>query len=180
MQVVKRSGAKEDVDVSKITKRVADLVTAPTHLEHVDPSAVAVRVVAGLHNGVTTAALDELAVETAAHFATSHYNYSTLAARIAVSALHKTTRPSFSQTFSHLYAFVNPHTKRPSPLVADDVAAIVSKHAPVLDAAIDHDRDFNFDIFGFKTLEKSYLLRDDKGIVERPQHMYMRVAIGIH
>jgi len=180
MQVVKRSGAKEDVDVSKITKRVADLVTAPTHLEHVDPSAVAVRVVAGLHNGVTTAALDELAVETAAHFATSHYNYSTLAARIAVSALHKTTRPSFSQTFSHLYAFVNPTTKRPSPLVADDIAAIVAKQAAVLDAAIDHDRDFNFDIFGFKTLEKSYLLRDDKGIVERPQHMYMRVAIGIH
>lgn len=136
----------------------------------------------GVYPGVTTVELDELAAQTAASFATQHPDCSILAARISVSNLHKMTSKSFSETVDSLYKFVHPKTQAPAPLISKEVYDIVMdpKHRATLDAALIHDRDFEFDYFGFKTLEKSYLLKLDGIIVERPQHLLMRVAVGIH
>ncbi len=141
---------------------------------------VAKKVVDGIYDGVTTTELDNLAAETAASLTTTHPDYAVLASRIAVSNLHKNTIKSFSQTMKKMYNYVDPITGRKLPLLADDVHQIIQDNAELLDSTIIYDRDFGFDYFGFKTLEKSYLLRMDGKIVERPQHMYMRVAIGIH
>lgn len=130
--------------------------------------------------GVTTEQLDQLAAETAAYLSTQHSDYSVLAARISVSNLHKATLKSFSQTMKRLHEHVHPKTGDKAPLLSDEVAAIVTKHAERLDAAIVYDRDFGYDYFGFKTLERSYLLKINDKIAERPQHMLMRVAVGIH
>lgn len=141
---------------------------------------IAQKVIQGVYPGVTTVELDELAAQTAASFATQHPDCSILAARISVSNLHKMTSKSFSDTISSLYHYIHPKTNQPAALISDQVYDIVMKHKDVLDAALIHDRDFEFDYFGFKTLEKSYLLRINGAIVERPQHMLMRVAVGIH
>ncbi len=171
MMVKKRSGRLEEVNLNKITKRVSILSQYPTLLQYVDPIVVSKKVVAGLYDGVTTAALDELAVETATHLSIQHYNYSYLAARIAVSNLHKVTCPKFSETVELLFA---------EHALSEELALVVKEHADRIDAEVDYDKDFVFDIFGFKTLEKSYLLRSSSGVAERPQDMYMRVALGIH
>lgn len=133
-----------------------------------------------MYNGVTTSELDDLAAETAAYMSTKHHDYSLLASRIAISNLHKNTLKSFSKTIDILYRYESPKTKAPAPLIAEDVYSIVMQHASILDDAIIYDRDFSYDYFGFKTLERSYLLRVDGKVVERPQHMLMRVAVGIH
>ena len=134
----------------------------------------------GVYKGVTTMELDELAAETAASMTSKHPDYALLAARISVSNLHKTTKKSFSDTMKMMYEHVNPRNNKWSPLLADDVWEIIKANAEKLDAEIVYDRDFDYDYFGFKTLEKSYLLKRDNKIVERPQHMLMRCSLGIH
>lgn len=178
MFVLKRNGRKESVKFDKVTARIQKLSYGLSPL--VDVIDVAKKVIEGIFDGVSTTELDNLAAEMAASLTTKHPDYALLASRIAVSNLHKNTAKSFSETMSKLYHYTDEHTGRKMPLIADDVMKIIEDNAELLDSSIIYDRDFGFDYFGFKTLEKSYLLKVDGKIVERPQHMYMRVAIGIH
>lgn len=178
MHVLKRDGRKESVKFDKITARIQKLCYGLSNL--VDPTAVAMRVIQGVYDGVTTSELDNLAAEVAASLTVKHPDYAQLAARIAVSNLHKNTEKSFSETMKLLYTYVNPKTGKKAPLVADDVYEVIEKNAEFLDSTLIYDRDFSYDYFGFKTLERSYLLRLNGKIAERPQHMLMRVALGIH
>lgn len=178
MRVLKRDGRKEAVKFDKITARIEKLCYGLS--EYVDPVAVAKRVVDGVYDGVTTSELDNLAAETAASMTIKHPDYANLAARIAVSNLHKSTKKSFSETVKDLYEYINPETGKKAPLIADDVYEIIQANAEYLDSQLIYDRDFSYDYFGFKTLERSYLLRMHGKIVERPQQMLMRVSIGIH
>ncbi|MDR0229809.1 MAG: ribonucleoside-diphosphate reductase subunit alpha [Flavobacteriaceae bacterium] len=178
MYVIKRDGRREPVMFDKITDRIRILCYELNEL--VDPVKVAMRVIEGLYDGVTTSELDNLAAETAASMTVSHPDYALLAARIAVSNLHKNTKKVFSEVIEELYRYVNPRTNLYAPLIADDVYQVIMDNAERLDSTIIYQRDFNYDYFGFKTLERSYLLRINGAIVERPQHMLMRVAIGIH
>lgn len=178
MYVVKRDGHKEPVMFDKITDRIKKLCYGLNDL--VDAVKVAMRVIEGLYDGVTTSELDNLAAETAAAMTIAHPDYAQLAARIAVSNLHKNTKKSFSETMSDMYHYVNPRTNQKSPLLSDDVYQTIMANAEELDSMIIYNRDFNYDYFGFKTLERSYLLKINGKIVERPQHMLMRVSVGIH
>jgi len=178
MFVLKRDGKKEPVMFDKITARVRKMCYGLNKL--VDPVKVAMRVIEGLYDGVTTSELDNLAAEIAATMTVQHPDYAKLAARIAVSNLHKNTKKTFSEVMTDLYTYVNPRTGKKGPLVADDTYKIIQDNAAKLDSTIIYNRDFNYDYFGFKTLERSYLLKINGQIVERPQHMLMRVAIGIH
>lgn len=178
MYVLKRDGRKEPVMFDKITERVRRECYGLNEI--VDPVKVAMRVIEGLYDGVSSSELDNLAAETAATMTTAHPDYTKLAARIAVSNLHKSTKKSFSETMTDLYKYVNPRTDKKAPLLADDVYDIIQKNADKLDSTIIYSRDFNYDYFGFKTLERSYLLKLNGTIAERPQHMLMRVSIGIH
>ncbi|NMH27015.1 ribonucleoside-diphosphate reductase subunit alpha [Flavobacterium silvaticum] len=178
MFVVKRDGKKEPVMFDKITDRIKILCYGLNDL--VDPVKVAMRVIEGLYDGVTTSELDNLAAETAASMTVTHPDFAQLAARIAVSNLHKNTKKSFSETMSDMYHYVNPRTNQEAPLLSDEVHEAIQANAEKLDSAIIYNRDFNYDYFGFKTLERSYLLKINGKIVERPQHMLMRVSVGIH
>lgn len=178
MHVVKRDGHREEVKFDKITARIQKLCYGLSPL--VDPVAVAMRVIEGLYDGVTTSELDNLAAEVSASMTVRHPDYAQLAARVAVSNLHKNTTKSFSETMRSLYTYVNSKTGKAAPMIADDVMEIIEQHAERLDSAAIYDRDFNYDYFGFKTLERSYLLRIDGKVAERPQHMLMRVSVGIH
>jgi ribonucleoside-diphosphate reductase alpha chain len=178
MYVVKRDGRKEPIMFDKITARVRKLNYGLNPL--VDPVRVAMRVIEGLYDGVTTSELDNLAAEIAATMTTTHPDYAQLAARISVSNLHKNTKKSFSATIKDLYEYVNPRTGKKAPLLSDEVYKIIEKNADQIDSNIIYNRDFGYDFFGFKTLERSYLLKLNGQIVERPQHMLMRVSIGIH
>ncbi|MDH5412557.1 MAG: ribonucleoside-diphosphate reductase subunit alpha [Flavobacteriaceae bacterium] len=178
MFVVKRDGKREPVMFDKITSRVRKMCYGLNNL--VDPVKVAMRVIEGLYDGVSTSELDNLAAEIAATMTVQHPDYAKLAARIAVSNLHKNTKKSFSETMTDLYTYVNPRTGKKAPMIADDVYEIINTNAEKLDSTIIYNRDFGYDYFGFKTLERSYLLKVNGVIVERPQHMLMRVSIGIH
>ena len=178
MYVVKRDGRKEQVMFDKITARVRKLCYGLNEL--VDPLKVAMRVIEGLYDGVTTSELDNLAAEIAATMTTAHPDYARLAARISVSNLHKNTKKTFSEVMHDLYTYVNPRTGKDAPLLADDVYQVIMDNKDVLDSTIIYNRDFGYDYFGFKTLERSYLLKLNGKIAERPQHMLMRVAVGIH
>lgn len=178
MNVVKRDGRREPVMFDKITDRIRFLCYELNEL--VDPVKVAMRVIEGLYDGVTTSELDNLAAETAASMTITHPDYAQLAARIAVSNLHKNTTKSFSETMTEMYHYVNPRTNQESPLLSDEVYQVIMENAEKLDSTIIYNRDFNYDYFGFKTLERSYLLKINGKIVERPQHMLMRVSVGIH
>jgi ribonucleoside-diphosphate reductase alpha chain len=178
MFVAKRDGRKEPIMFDKITARIRKLNYGLNPL--VDPVRVAMRVIEGLYDGVTTSELDNLAAEIAATMTTTHPDYAKLAARISVSNLHKNTKKSFSETMTDLYVYVNPRTGKKAPLLSDEVYKIIQKNADKLDSSIIYNRDFGYDFFGFKTLERSYLLKLNGNIVERPQHMLMRVSIGIH
>ena len=178
MDVIKRDGTRETVKLDKISTRIKKQ-TYNLNTDYVDYMEVAKKVIYGIYDGVTTEELDTLAAETAASMVTVHPDYSILASRIAISALHKSTNKSFVETMTKLYEYVNPRTGLHSGLIADDVYAAVKKHSKALESAIIHDRDFDFDYFGYKTLERSYLLKINGKIVETPQHMYMRVAVGI-
>lgn len=178
MNVVKRDGRKEPIMFDKITDRIRKLNYELNSL--VDPVKVAMRVIEGLYDGVTTSELDNLAAEIAATMTTTHPDYAKLAARISVSNMHKNTKKSFSETMKDLYEYVNPRTGKKAPLLSDEVYKIIEKNAEKLDSSVIYNRDFSYDYFGFKTLERSYLLKLNGKIAERPQHMLMRVSIGIH
>ncbi|MBS1576218.1 MAG: ribonucleoside-diphosphate reductase subunit alpha [Bacteroidetes bacterium] len=179
MFVIKRNGKKEPVHFDKITSRIHKL-SYGLNLQYADLIQISQKVIQGIYEGVTTTELDNLAAETAASFTTKHPDFAVLAARIAVSNLHKNTLKSFSDTATLLYEYVDRKTGDKAAMIADDVYAIIEQHKDRIDAAVIYERDYHFDYFGFKTLEKSYLLKVHNKIVERPQHLFMRVAIGIH
>lgn len=179
MFVIKRDGRRESVKFDKITARIIKLIYGLNPI-YVDPIKVAMKVINGMYTSITTSDLDNLAAQEAAAMSVVHPDYALLASRIAVSNLHKDTEKSFSKSIDALYQYVDPMTGQPASLIAQDVWEIIQKNAELLDSTLIYDRDYHFDYFGFKTLEKSYLLRLKGKVAERPQHMYMRVAIGIH
>ncbi len=179
MYVINRAGERVPVEFDKITKRIEGLCFGLDR-EHVDPVIIAQKVIEGLYDGITTKELDDLSAETAAYLSTTHPDFATLAGRIAVSNLHRITESSFTKNIKAMYRYVNPKTGEPAPLVSEELYNIVKTNHARLDSIIDYERDFFYDYFGFKTLERSYLLKMDGKIVERPQQLLMRVAIGIH
>ncbi|EAZ81187.1 ribonucleoside-diphosphate reductase subunit alpha [Algoriphagus machipongonensis] len=179
MLVIKRDGRRESVRFDKITARIENLCYE-LDPKFIQPIEVAKKVIDGLYDGVTTSELDNLAAEVCASLTVKHPDYAILAARIAISNLHKTTSQSFSNTMKRLYTYINPKTGGNASLIDPEVYGVVKKNAAKLDAIIDYKRDFGYDYFGYKTLERSYLIRLDGKVVERPQHMLMRVAVGIH
>ncbi len=179
MFVIKRDSRRELVKFDKITARIEKLCYSLDR-EYVSSVDVAKKVIEGVYDQVSTSELDSLAAEIAASLTTKHPDYAKLASRIAVSNLHKNTKKSFSATIQDLYNYIDPKTEKKAPLIAEDVYQVIMKNAELLDSTIIYDRDFSYDYFGFKTLEKSYLLKIDGKVVERPQHMLMRVAVGIH
>ncbi|MBX2912429.1 MAG: ribonucleoside-diphosphate reductase subunit alpha [Cyclobacteriaceae bacterium] len=179
MLVVKRDGHRESVKFDKITARIEKLCYG-LETNFVNPVEVAMKVINGLYDGVSTQELDNLAAEISATMITKHPDFAKLAARIAVSNLHKTTSKSFSNTMKRLYQYIDPKTGENAPLISKDTWRTIKAHAADLDAAIIYDRDFSYDYFGFKTLERSYLMKIDGKVAERPQHLLMRVAVGIH
>ncbi|XP_032797409.2 ribonucleoside-diphosphate reductase large subunit [Daphnia magna] len=179
MFVLKRGGRQEDVHFDKITSRIQKLCYG-LNMDFVDPTAITMKVINGLYPGVTTVELDNLAAETAATMTTKHPDYAILAARIAVSNLHKETKKVFSEVIDDLYNMKDAKTKKPTPMISEFHHDVIMKHSDKLNSAIIYDRDFNFNYFGFKTLERSYLLKISGKPVERPQHMMMRVSVGIH
>ena len=181
MQVIKRNGKKESVHFDKVTSRIMKL-SYGLQLKSEDIIEIAKKVVSGIYNNVTTTELDNLAAETAASYTTRHPDFAVLAARIAVSNLHKntTTTKRFSDTAALLYNYIDPKTGLKASLLAEDVYQLIKDNSDTIDESLIYDRDYHFDFFGFKTLEKSYLMKLDGKIIERPQHMFMRVALGIH
>ncbi len=178
MHVVKRDGRKESVKFDKVTARIVKMCYGLDPL--VSPEAVAMKVIEGIFDGVTTNQLDNLAAEVAAAKTMDHPDYALLASRIAVSNLHKDTKKTFSETIEDMYNYIDPKTNQNAALISDEVYKIIQKNKDLLDSSIIYDRDFRYDYFGFKTLTRSYLLKIDGNIVERPQHMLMRVSLGIH
>jgi len=178
MYVVKRDGRKEAVKFDKITARIVKMCYGLDPL--VSPEMIAMKVIEGLYDGVKTTDLDNLAAEVAASKTLDHPDYALLASRIAVSNMHKNTKKVFSEVIDDLYNYIDPKTGKMASLIADDVYEVVQKHKAQLDSSVIYDRDFKYDYFGFKTLERSYLLRINGLIAERPQHMLMRVSLGIH
>ena len=179
MLVLKRDGHRESVKFDKITARIEKLCYG-LDPKFVNPVEVAMKVINGLYDGVSTVELDNLAAEIAASLTTRHPDFAKLAARIAVSNLHKVTSKSFSNTMKRLYTYVDPKTGQNAPLISKETWKVIHENAAELDEAVLYDRDFSYDFFGFKTLERSYLMKIDGKVVERPQHLLMRVAIGIH
>lgn len=178
MKVLKRDGRLETLRLDKITNRIKKQ-TYGLDTDFVDSLEVATKVVAGIYDGISSNELDTLAAETAAALTHIHPDYSILGARIAITRLHKTTQKSFSDTIEHLYSYIDPKTNTPAGLISDDTYYAVMKHKNTLNESIIHDRDLTFDYFGFKTLERSYLLKTYGQVAETPQHLYMRVAAGI-
>jgi ribonucleoside-diphosphate reductase alpha chain len=178
MEVIKRDGTREPVKFDKISARIRKQ-TYGLNESFVDYIEVSKKVISGLYDGVTTLELDSLASETAASMITIHPDYSVLASRIAITSLYKTVDKQFSKVAQRLYDYINPKTGERAGMISDEVMEIINKNAKKLDAMIVCDRDFNFDYFGYKTLEKGYLLKINKAIAETPQHMYMRVSVGI-
>ena len=179
MKVKKRDGRSEEVSFDKIMRRIYYLCDGLDQ-RYIDIIEICKKVILGLYDGVSTSILDNLAAETAASMATVHPDYAILAARIAVSNLHKNTSASFSETMKMLHEYVDPKTGKKAQLIADDIMDKIWEYKTELDNTVVHERDYDFDYFGFKTLERSYLMRLDNYIVERPQYMFLRAAIGIH
>ncbi|MCU0318351.1 MAG: ribonucleoside-diphosphate reductase subunit alpha [Amoebophilaceae bacterium] len=179
MLVVKRDGRLESVKFDKITARIEKLCHG-LNMAYINPVDIAKKVIAGIYDRVTTVALDNLAAEVTASMTSAHPDYSILAARIAISNLHKVTSNSFSNTMKRLYTYIDPKTGENASLIDKEVYSVVKEHASLLDNTIDYTRDFGYDYFGFKTLERSYLMKLDGKVSERPQHMLMRVSVGIH
>ena len=178
MNVVKRDGTVEQVKFDKISSRIRKQ-TYGLNEDYVDYFEVSKKVISGLYDGVTSTELDQLSAETAASMITTHPDYGKLAARIIITSLYKDVAKEFSVVAKQLYEYINPVNNEPAGLISDEVYAVIEKHATELNAMIVHDRDFNFDYFGYKTLEKSYLLKRNNKPAETPQQMYMRVAVGI-
>lgn len=178
MYVTKRNGEREPVKFDKVVLRIKKQ-TYDLNTDYVDPISVSKKVIAGIYDGVTTDQLDKLAAETAASMIPIHPDYSFLASRIAITSLYKHVPKEFTTVAKNLYEYVNPQTGEKAGMISDNTYNIIVKHGKELNAMIVHDRDFEFDFFGFKTLEKSYLLKIDGKVAETPQHLYMRVAVGI-
>ncbi|MDK7375860.1 ribonucleoside-diphosphate reductase subunit alpha [Weeksella virosa] len=179
MYVIKRNGKQEAVHFDKITARIHKLVYGLS-VDEKDVIEIAKKVIQGIYDNVTTTELDNLAAETAAAYTTVHPDFAVLAARISVSNLHKNTLKSFSKTAKLLYDYIDPVTNTRAPLLSEETYDIIRNNADEIDSSIIYDRDYNFDYFGFKTLERSYLIRTNGKVTERPQHLFMRVALGIH
>ena len=179
MQVVNRKGEREDVRFDAILEKLTTL-TDGLDSNWVDPAHLTKLTIEGLYDGVTTRELDQLAAETAASLASHHPDYSKLAARICVDDLHRSTKETFSEVITDLREFVDPESGAHAPLISPEVYEVIMANKDTLDSYIDYNRDFNYDYFGFKTLERSYLLKLNGAVAERPQHMLMRVAVGIH
>ena len=178
MLVTKRDGSKEPVRFEKVSNRIKKM-TYGLNPDYVDAMEIAQKVISGIYDGISTQELDNLSAETAASLIPKHPDYSILASRIAVSRLHKVTKKKFSETIHDLYNYIDPETNQPAGLINDDTYNAVMKYKQKFDGAIIHERDFDFEYFGFKTLEKSYLLKMYGQVAESPQHMYMRVSVGI-
>jgi ribonucleoside-diphosphate reductase alpha chain len=178
MKVKKRDGSLEEMRYDKITKRIS-ILCHDLNMEYIDPTYVTLKVTQGIYDGITTIELDKLAAETAVAMTTTHPDYSKLAGRIEVSSLHKSTPKKFSQCIKELHSFIEPRTGKQSSLIDTKLYKFVLENRDVIDSAIVMDRDFDFDYFGIKTLERSYLIKIGQKIVERPQYLYMRVALGI-
>ncbi|XP_045447367.1 ribonucleoside-diphosphate reductase large subunit [Melitaea cinxia] len=179
LYVLKRDGKMQEVHIDKITSRIKKLCYG-LNMDFVDPVCITLKVISGIYSGVTTVELDNLAAETAATMTTDHPDYGILAARLAISNLHKETKKHFSEVVSDLHNIINQYTKKRESMISEFHYNIVMKHKDRLDSAIVYDRDFKYNYFGFKTLERSYLLKINHKVAERPQHMLMRVAVGIH
>ena len=179
MQVVNRKGEREDVRFDAILEKLSSL-TDGLDTNWVDAANLTKLTIEGLYDGVTTRELDQLAAETAASLASHHPDYSKLAARICVDDLHRSTKGTFSEVITDLREFIDPESGEHAPLISEEVYEIIMSNKETLDSYVDYDRDFNYDYFGFKTLERSYLLKLNGEVAERPQHMLMRVAVGIH
>ena len=172
-------GRHEAVAFDKITSRISKLCYGLDE-QFVDPVQLSQKVISGVYPGVTTRELDNLAAETAAYLTTRHPDYAILAARIAISNLHKETIESFSSVIQDLYNYHHPKTGKHAPKISKKTFELVMTHADRLNSTINYDRDYTYNYFGYKTLERSYLLRINGRVMERPQHMLMRVAVGIH
>ncbi len=179
MLVVKRDGRLESVKFDKITTRIEKLCYG-LNMDYINLVDIAKKVIAGIYDRVTTIELDNLAAETTASMTSKHPDYAILAARIAISNIHKITSKSFSNTMKRLYTYIDPKTGENASLISKEVYSVIKENASLFDNTIDYTRDFSYDYFGFKTLERSYLIKIDGRVAERPQHMLMRVAIGIH
>ena len=179
MQVVNRKGEREDVRFDAILEKLASLTNGLDE-KWIDPAHLTKLTIEGLYDGVSTRELDQLAAETAASLASHHPDYSKLAARICVDDLHRSTKSTFSEVITDLREFIDPESGAHAPLISEEVYEIIMANKDKLDNYIDYDRDFNYDYFGFKTLERSYLLKLNGQVAERPQHMLMRVSVGIH
>lgn len=175
--VIKRNGREEKVSFDKVLKRIENL--SDTTMK-VDPYMVAQKTISGIFPGVNTRELDSLAAEISAHLSTLHPDYDTLASRISISNLQKETSDDFVNVMEREWSYINPKTKKSNPLISRETLNIAKKHRDRIQSTIDYSRDFRYNYFGFKTLENKYLCRIDGKIIERPQHMLMRVAIGIH
>ena len=176
MQVLKRNGSRESVSFDKVLQRVRKAARGLT----VNPDALAQQVLSQIYDGVKTSELDELTAQLAAGLSTLHPDYGTLAARISVSNHHKNTSSSFSDVMTTLSKQTMPATGEKTSLIHPLITSLVASKGPEIDAYIQYDRDYLFDYFGFKTLEKSYLLKDTSmNVIERPQHMWMRIALAL-
>jgi ribonucleoside-diphosphate reductase alpha chain len=179
MQVRKRDNSLQPVAFEKVLRRICKLADQKPKLD-VDSTLIAQKVISGIFDGVTTSQLDELGSEIAIAMTSVHLHYAELAARIAVSNLHKNTIGKFSEVAMALASYVNPETQKPAPMMAANVLEFIISNADALNNAIDYNLDFNYDLHGFRALSKSYLLKLYGKIVERPQDMLMRVVCGIH
>ena len=179
MQVVNRKGEKEDVRFDAILEKLSSLAKG-LDPNWIDPAHLTKLTIEGLYDGVSTRELDQLAAETAASLASHHPDYSRLAARICVDDLHRSTKEVFTDVITDLREYIDPESKKHAPLISEEVYGIIMENAEILNNHIDYNRDYNYDYFGFKTLERSYLLKLNGEVAERPQHMLMRVSVGIH
>ena len=175
MRVLKRNNEYEDVSFDKVLMRLKNL--SPDL--HINVSEIAQKVCTRIYDGVKTCELDELAAYLCSSMSIDNPDYSTLASRIIISNHQKNTSPSFSETVNILYDNKDINGEH-SPLISEELYEIVNKNKEKLNNYIDYQRDFLFDYFGFKTLERAYLIKIDKKIIERPQHLWMRVSLGIH
>ena len=179
LHVINRQGEREAVRFDAILEKL-DKLAIGLNTDWVDTGLVTQKVVEGLFDGVTTKAVDKLAAETAASLAANHPDYGMLAAKVSVENLHRDTKEKFSDVITDLREYIDPETGKHAPLISEEIYDFIMQNKEVLDGHVDYSRDYNYDYFGFKTLEKSYLLKLYGEVAERPQHMLMRVAAGIH
>jgi ribonucleoside-diphosphate reductase alpha subunit len=177
MYVTKRNGEREIVSFDKILKRIRTIGTEANI--KINYTSLVMKVIDQLYDGISTTKIDELSAEQCASMATIHPDYNTLAGRISISNHHKNTSNSFIDVMTQLYNYKDKHNKH-SPLVSEDLFTIINKYEEELESLCDYSRDYLIDYFGFKTLDRAYLMKINKVTIERPQHMWLRVAIGIH